>query len=87
MEKPLGRTWVCLQVGWSKISGNYQVRVTRLMGSQIWCPPAGSVWGGLRRGTVASASPSGGKLLHPSSHSDARLFSSSSVLYNIPFYD
>ena len=47
------------------------------METQIQQPPAGSVWGGLRKGTMASASTFvWQKAVLSSSHPDARQFNS-----------
>ena len=64
MERSLETALVGLKVGWGRASGNHQHGASmcaRLMASHIWHPSDGSVtlWqgaGGLRKGTMASAS-------------------------------
>ena len=55
------------QIGWAqKLGGEVSQGITRVeqtviaksMESQIWYPPAGSMWGRLRKGTTSSASTS-----------------------------
>ena len=64
MEKPLEIAWVGLKVGWGRTSGNYQGGANSV--SQVdgvsemvpGCQLYGSVGGGIRKGTMASASTS-----------------------------
>ena len=57
----MGKVWVNLKVGWGRASGNHQGganSVSQLDGDADVVPACllyGSVWGGLRRGIVASA--------------------------------
>ena len=56
------------------------IRLTRLMGSQLWHPPAGSaaLWGkGSEKGQWPLPAFLSGRKLSSSSHLDARYFSSS----------
>ena len=57
MEKPLLTSWVGHKFGWAEPQGLPVVEqsvLVKLMESQIWPPPPGSVVGGLRKGTMVS---------------------------------
>ena len=64
MEKPPETAWVGLKVGWERASRNHpdgKNNVRQVDGVSDMVPTCwlcGSVWGGLRKGTVASASTS-----------------------------
>ena len=64
MEKPLKTVWVAPEVEWGRAAGNYQGGANSV--SQVdgvsemvpGCQLYGSVGGGIRKGTMASASTS-----------------------------
>ena len=74
-----------LKVGWGRVSGNHQGKAnsdSQVDGDQIWCPLAGSLGKGLRKGIMAFASTSvWEKVATPALTLNFRQFSSST---NVP---
>ena len=88
MEKPLETAWVDPKVGWGMAPGNHQSGENSVSQSDgisdmvTTCQLCAFMGGGLRKGTVASASTSVWGRAAPSSCPDARQFRSSPCVSN-----
>ena len=78
IEKPLETAWVILKVGWARTSRNHQggsncvSQAHGVSNMVLTWQLCGSVSGGLRKGTIASASILSGRKMSPSTCSETR---------------